>query len=89
MAQQGWDKADFHCGRCRHTFTATTEEEYVRLYAEHKATCPATAGQRESAAVLRAMARSCEVIAAVHPPRWTARSLIAELRATADRLESV
>jgi hypothetical protein len=39
---QGWDLAEFTCGRCGTTVTATTEHEYVRLVYGHKANCPAT-----------------------------------------------
>lgn len=39
--QQGWDSAEFTCGRCYTTVTATTEREYIRLVWGHKANCPA------------------------------------------------
>jgi hypothetical protein len=32
---QGWDRADFRCGRCGHTFTATTEDDYVTRRVAH------------------------------------------------------
>jgi hypothetical protein len=38
-AQQGWDRAEFRCGRCGTTITATTEREYVNLVSGHKANC--------------------------------------------------
>jgi hypothetical protein len=38
--RQGWDLAEFHCGRCGTVITATTEREYVSLVRGHKATCP-------------------------------------------------
>lgn len=34
-AAQGWTTADYRCGTCGHTFTATTEDEYVILHATH------------------------------------------------------
>lgn len=37
MTTQGWDRADFRCGRCGHTFTATTEAEYLRALPLHMA----------------------------------------------------
>lgn len=37
---QGWDLAEFTCGRCLTTITATTEREYVNLIGNHKANCP-------------------------------------------------
>lgn len=33
---QGWDRADFHCGRCGEHITATTEEEYVTRVHAHR-----------------------------------------------------
>lgn len=38
-ADQGWDQAEFTCGRCGTTVTATTEAEYIRLVWGHKAHC--------------------------------------------------
>lgn len=38
-AGQGWDSAEFTCSRCLTTFTATTKDEFGRLYAQHKAEC--------------------------------------------------
>lgn len=35
-AQQGWDRADFHCGRCGETITATTEAEYITKTSAHR-----------------------------------------------------
>jgi hypothetical protein len=32
---QGWDRADFHCGRCGHHITATTEEQYLVRVTAH------------------------------------------------------
>lgn len=40
-AAQGWDQAEFTCGRCSATVTATTEREYITLVFGHKANCPA------------------------------------------------
>ncbi|OKJ06810.1 hypothetical protein [Kitasatospora sp. CB01950] len=37
--QQGWDTAEYTCARCWTTVTATTEDELVRLVAEHRNTC--------------------------------------------------
>lgn len=32
MSAQGWDRADYQCGTCGHTFTATSEQDYfIRL----------------------------------------------------------
>lgn len=37
MTEQGWDKADFHCGRCHgQAFSATTQAEYVLKYTAHQ-----------------------------------------------------
>jgi hypothetical protein len=47
-AQQGWDLAEFRCGRCGTTITATTEHEYVNLVSGHKANCPASATTKEA-----------------------------------------
>jgi len=45
MADQGWDLAEFTCGRCGTTITAATEREYVNLVGGHKAACtPALEG---------------------------------------------
>lgn len=33
---QGWDQADFSCGRCPLTFTATSEDEYVYALSVHQ-----------------------------------------------------
>ncbi|MEU1506463.1 hypothetical protein [Kitasatospora sp. NPDC005748] len=38
--QQGWDVAEFTCGRCFVAVTAATEREFIRLVAGHKANCP-------------------------------------------------
>lgn len=35
--EQGWDQADFSCGRCPHRFTATTEAEYLLRLQLHRA----------------------------------------------------
>lgn len=36
MSPQGWDRADFHCGRCGYSpFTATTEAEYLIEHTLH------------------------------------------------------
>jgi hypothetical protein len=43
-SQQGWDRAEFTCGRCGVTVTATTEREYLRLVGGHKANCPPALG---------------------------------------------
>ncbi|MFD5916198.1 hypothetical protein ACFVYP_06940 [Kitasatospora sp. NPDC058201] len=45
-SQQGWDRAEFTCGRCFATVTAETEREYIRLVADHKANCPAASAAR-------------------------------------------
>ena len=34
--RQGWDRADYRCGRCGAGFTATTEAGYVTAYQAHK-----------------------------------------------------
>lgn len=34
--EQGWSQADFHCGRCGDSFTATTEAQYVTKYRAHQ-----------------------------------------------------
>lgn len=34
-SQQAWDQADYRCGSCGRTFTATNEQEYVNLYSQH------------------------------------------------------
>jgi hypothetical protein len=39
VADQGWDLAEFTCGRCGTTVIATTEREYVNLVSGHKAAC--------------------------------------------------
>lgn len=36
MTGQGWDRADYRCGRCGAKRTAATEKEYVRMYAAHQ-----------------------------------------------------
>lgn len=36
MTSQGWDRADYSCGRCLHTFTATTEPEYLAAHLVHQ-----------------------------------------------------
>ena len=38
--EQGWDVAEFQCGWCYTTITATSEREYVDLVVGHKETCP-------------------------------------------------
>lgn len=35
MSGQGWDNAEFRCGSCGDSFTATTEQEYVNRYSAH------------------------------------------------------
>lgn len=35
MTAQGWDQASYSCGRCGHSFTATTEGEYVFGHTVH------------------------------------------------------
>lgn len=35
MANQGWDRADYSCGSCGHTFTAATEHEYIGYFTAH------------------------------------------------------
>jgi hypothetical protein len=40
-ARQGWDRAEFTCGRCGTTVTADTEREYINLISGHKAACNA------------------------------------------------
>lgn len=37
--RQGWDLAEFRCGRCGTAITATTEREYVKLIRDHRASC--------------------------------------------------
>lgn len=39
-ATRGWDSAEFHCYRCSAIVTGATEDEFARLVAEHRATCP-------------------------------------------------
>ena len=34
---QGWDRADFHCGRCGEHITTTTHDEYVVRVTAHQA----------------------------------------------------
>ncbi|MFJ2307645.1 hypothetical protein [Streptomyces sp. NPDC087787] len=34
--QQGWDRADFRCGRCGEHIVATTEDEYVVKVIAHR-----------------------------------------------------
>lgn len=36
MSAQGWDRADFHCGRCGGGFTAQTEAEYLLALTFHQ-----------------------------------------------------
>ncbi|MFE4960405.1 hypothetical protein ACFRCW_42325 [Streptomyces sp. NPDC056653] len=36
MSSQGWDQADYHCGRCGFTGSATTEGAYVYLVTSHQ-----------------------------------------------------
>lgn len=36
MTGQGWDRADFHCGRCGDTITVTTEQDYVTRVTAHR-----------------------------------------------------
>jgi hypothetical protein len=38
--EQGWDRAEFTCGRCFTTITATAEDDFPRLVGGHKANCP-------------------------------------------------
>lgn len=33
---QGWDRADFRCGRCGEQITATTEDEYLVRVTAHR-----------------------------------------------------
>lgn len=40
-----WSRADYRCGRCGHTFTATTKDDYVRARQLH-------AGAHDVASVL-------------------------------------
>jgi hypothetical protein len=35
-SSQGWDRADFHCGRCGEHITATTEDDYVVRVTAHQ-----------------------------------------------------
>lgn len=35
MPAQGWDRADYRCGRCGEHITATTEAEYVTRVTAH------------------------------------------------------
>jgi DNA-directed RNA polymerase subunit N (RpoN/RPB10) len=37
MARQGWDLADFRCGRCGEHITTTTEAEYIDKVSGHRA----------------------------------------------------
>lgn len=36
MTEQGWDSAEYRCGRCGYHFTATSQDEYARLFGEHR-----------------------------------------------------
>lgn len=36
LTKQGWDRADFHCGRCGEHITATTEEQYIVRVTAHR-----------------------------------------------------
>ena len=36
MTKQGWNRADFRCGRCGEHITATTKDEYVILVTAHR-----------------------------------------------------
>ncbi|KUM82378.1 MULTISPECIES: hypothetical protein [Streptomyces] len=36
MTGQGWDQAEFSCGRCGEHITATTEEEYLTRVLAHR-----------------------------------------------------
>jgi hypothetical protein len=40
---QGWDSAEFVCGRCGAVIVADTDREYIRLVNQHRAEC---AGRR-------------------------------------------
>lgn len=37
MAGQGWDQAEFSCGRCGDRIVATTEDDYVVRVTAHQA----------------------------------------------------
>lgn len=37
MTELGWDSAEFRCGRCGHSFIATTEADYVIGQRSHQA----------------------------------------------------
>lgn len=39
---QGWDIAEFTCGRCFARVIATTEDEFIQLVVGHKTNCPPT-----------------------------------------------
>ena len=32
---QGWDQAEYRCGRCGYHFTSTSRDEYLKLYRAH------------------------------------------------------
>jgi hypothetical protein len=36
VTAQGWDRADFSCGRCGERISATTEDEYVTRVLAHR-----------------------------------------------------
>lgn len=36
VTEQGWSRADFHCGRCGEHITTTTEAEYVSRVSAHQ-----------------------------------------------------
>lgn len=41
-AGQGWDVAEFSCGRCGWQTTVTTEAQYVRAESGHRSHCTGT-----------------------------------------------
>lgn len=44
-----WDVMQYRCGRCGHTFTTTSEDEYRKLYGEHTgAACLAVLGPMDA-----------------------------------------
>lgn len=38
-SRQGWDSADFTCGRCHTTVTGATQDEFVKAWIAHRRSC--------------------------------------------------
>jgi transposase-like protein len=36
MTRQGWDRAEYRCGSCGHTFTSETEDQHIIQLAWHQ-----------------------------------------------------